>query len=117
MGQAFARFLAMAGFAPPPDDAQAGPPSDAQRAAGERFLGHCLRPTAFYRPDVAALRASGTRIVIGIGAASAGQLAHRAAVALAAELGREPVEFPGDHGGFATDPAAFAQTLRGALAG
>src|SRR5205085_2296614 len=67
MGQAFMRFLAMAGFSAPPGDAQAGPPDDAQRATGERFLGHCLRPTAFYRPDVTALRAAGTRIVIGIG--------------------------------------------------
>ena len=48
-------------------------------------------------------------------AVPAGQLAHRAAVALAGELGLEPVEFPGDHGGFAADPAAVAQILRGVL--
>lgn len=116
-GQAFMRFATMAGFGAPPGGAPAGPPSAAQRATGERFLGHCLRPTSFYRPDVAALRASATRIVIGVGATSAGQLAHRSAVALASELGPEPVEFPGDHGGFMADPAAFAQALRGVLAG
>jgi clorobiocin biosynthesis protein CloN7 len=120
MGQAFMRFMKMAGMGAPPSSpggAPPGPPSDAQRAAGERFLGHCLLPLSFYRPGVAALRAAGTRIVVGVGAASAGQLAHRAAVALAGELGVEPVEFPGDHGGFMADPAAFAQVLRGALAG
>ncbi len=35
--------------------------------------------------------------------------------ALAAELGVEPTMFPGDHIGFAEDPAAFATRLRAVL--
>jgi hypothetical protein len=37
-------------------------------------------------------------MVVGIGEASGGQLAHRAADALAERLGSPPVTFPGDHG-------------------
>jgi pimeloyl-ACP methyl ester carboxylesterase len=57
------------------------------------------------------------RIVVGGGRASAGQAAHRAAAALATQLGTPLVEFPGGHGGFASEPGPFAQTLRKALTG
>lgn len=68
-----------------------------------------------YRPDAAALRATSTRIVVAGGTDSAGQVAHRAAVALADLLGTSLVDFPGDHGGFVGQPEAFAQTLRRVL--
>jgi len=45
------------------------------------------------------------------GATSAGQLANRAAVALAGQLGTPVVEFPGDHGGFAAVPEQFGRVL------
>ena len=40
----------------------------------------------------------------------------RAARAVAEQLGAKPVLVPGDHGGFAAEPDAFAQRLRELLA-
>jgi hypothetical protein len=60
--------------------------------------------------------------VIAVGADSAGELAHRAGVAVAERLGTTPVTFPGGHGGFlgaeygpGGNPEAFATTLREVL--
>jgi len=41
-------------------------------------------------------------------------MAHTSSIVctLAALLGVEPVEFPGDHGGFMADPAGFAAAIR-----
>jgi clorobiocin biosynthesis protein CloN7 len=50
-----------------------------------------------------------------VGAESSGQLSHRAALALAGRLGQEPIEFPGDHTGFAGAGPAFAARLRQVL--
>jgi predicted phage tail protein len=49
--------------------------------------------------------------VVAAGTTSKGQLANRAAVELAAQLGTPVVEFPGDHGGFAALPEQFGQVL------
>jgi pimeloyl-ACP methyl ester carboxylesterase len=74
-----------------------------------------LRPTTRFVPDIAALRFAGTRVVVGIGEASAGQICDRTSRALATELGVEPTMFPGGHTGFAEDPAGFAGRLRAVL--
>jgi len=79
------------------------------------FFGHLIRQTTAFRPDVKALKAAPTRIVVGVGATSKGQLAHRTGVALAEELGVDPVVFPGDHGGFMSQPGDFAQALQEVL--
>jgi len=79
------------------------------------FLANLLRTVSLWQPDLDVLRASSTRIVIGVGATSKGQFANRTALALAERLGVTPVEFPGDHGGFAGEPADFADVLRGVL--
>ena len=50
-------------------------------------------------------------IVVAAGATSRGQLANRAAVVLAAQLGTPVAEFPGDHGGFAAFPEQFGRVL------
>jgi clorobiocin biosynthesis protein CloN7 len=81
------------------------------RAATGHFLAHLLRPTTGYRPDIAALRSAPTQIVVAAGAASKGQLANRAAAALADQLGTLVAEFPGDHGGFLAQPEPFGQVL------
>ena len=73
------------------------------------FLGHMLLPLGDYVPDVSRLRS--LPITVAVGEASEGQLAYRTAVALAEELGKEPVVFPGDHGGFNSHPRAFARRL------
>ena len=78
--------------------------------------------TPGYRHDFAALRAAGTRIVIGVGAESATMIAGRAGTAVAERLGTAPVTFPGGHDGFVGgeygrtgQPDAFAATLREVL--
>ena len=81
------------------------------------FLACGLAPLSLYEPDVAALRAGPVRVVVGVGADSAGQTAHRTAVALAARLGQAPVTFPGDHGGYGADPEGFASALDRVLRG
>ncbi|ACQ81510.1 alpha/beta hydrolase fold protein [Beutenbergia cavernae DSM 12333] len=82
----------------------------------DHWFHHELLGTTAWRPDLDVLRSAATRIVIGIGADSAGQLCDRASRALGSELGLEPTIFPGDHTGFVDDPAAFAERLRGVLA-
>lgn len=81
------------------------------------FFGRMFRPTAHYRPDLAALRATSSRVVVAAGTASAGQLAHRSAVALADLLGTPIVDFPGDHGAYLSSPDEFATVLRRVLTG
>lgn len=81
------------------------------RATTEQFLAHLIRPTTRYRPDIEALRAASTRIVVAAGATSKGQLANRTAVALADQLGATVVDFPGDHGGFVAFPEQFGRVL------
>jgi len=110
----FQVFMDTAGFPLPPGAAQAMfAEPDPQDLADATFQNtHMLHPTAGWQPDLAALRAGSTRVVVGIGEASAGQLCDRASRALTAALGTEPVLFPGGHTGFAEDPAAFALRLR-----
>ncbi len=79
------------------------------------FMAHGVKPISFYVPDVATLRAGPVRVIVGVGESSTGQLAHRAAVALAERLGTTPVTFPGDHGGYGGQPAAFAERLQQVL--
>jgi hypothetical protein len=74
-----------------------------------------MRPSTYWRPDLAALGSTQARLLVGIGEDSAGQLCDRAATALATALGTGSVRFPGDHTGFVDDPAAFATRLREVL--
>ena len=104
---------------PMPDMAQM-PPEMADEMArmqvNSQFLVAHLLPTAIgHVPDIAALLAASSRIVVGAGDASAGQMPHLAALALTDRLGITPVGFPGDHQGFATHPGPFADTVHKAL--
>jgi clorobiocin biosynthesis protein CloN7 len=122
MGPAWQRFFAFAGLAglqmPPQgeDDDAPQPPAEEMVATSERFFGHGLLPIALYEPDVAALQSASTRVVVAGGVASRGELAQRTAAALAERLGTPLVEFPGGHGGFASDPEDFVAVLRRTLA-
>lgn len=114
---AFAKFMAHIGM--PADERTPGPPrqaTDQATADGARFLGHDITATTRFVPDLAALVASTTRVVVGVGATSGGQLAHRTARAFAERLGTEAIEFPGGHGGFIQEPHQFADVLRRVLA-
>jgi pimeloyl-ACP methyl ester carboxylesterase len=75
-----------------------------------------------YRPDVDALAAAPTRIVIAVGEESEGTFTGRSAVATAELLGQRATVFPSHHGGFlggefgyAGQPEAFASKLRDVL--
>jgi len=117
---AWAAFMGVGDIALPEDDQQVpGPPEqddDPQAAADERhFFLHELQGTTRWQPDLARLRAVRTRVVVGIGEQSRGELCDRTSRALAEGLGVLPVAFPGSHIGFVEDPAAFAVRLREVL--
>jgi pimeloyl-ACP methyl ester carboxylesterase len=118
IGAAWVRFFTFTGIQMPPqgDDAAQGADAAGQVATSERFFGHGLFPITFYQPDVAALQAAPTRVVVAGGTASRGEFAQRTAAALAERLGSPLVDFPGGHGGFASDPEDFAAVLRRTLA-
>jgi clorobiocin biosynthesis protein CloN7 len=116
--KAMQKFMAHAGQGDAPGQDAEAPrwePSPQEmtrmRATAEEFLAHLIRPTTDYRPDINALRAAPTRIVVAAGATSKGQLANRAAVALARQLGTSVVDFPGDHGGFVALPEQCGRLL------
>jgi pimeloyl-ACP methyl ester carboxylesterase len=118
IGAAWLRFFAFAGIQMPPqgEDAAQGADTARQVATSERFFGHGLLPITLYQPDVAALQAAPTRVVVAGGTASKGEFAQRTAAALAQRLGTTLVDFPGGHGGFASDAEDFAAVLRRTLA-
>ena len=108
---------------PAPDPAMFGMPTDDDGTRDDLLLGSNMLTVPQYRPDVARLHAASTRIVVGVGVDSDGELAHRGGRAVADLLGTTVVEFPGGHGGFlggeygqAGEPAAFAECLRDVLA-
>ena len=86
-------------------------------ATNKVFYEHIIRQTTAFRPSLEALRAAPTRIVVGVGETSQGQLAHRTGVAFADWFGVTPVEFPGDHGGFIPLAEPFSKVLKDRLAG
>jgi pimeloyl-ACP methyl ester carboxylesterase len=81
------------------------------------FAGRLIPVIGNYAPDIAALRRSPTRIVVGVGDESTPeQMTYQTSYALAGELGGQPVQFPGGHGGFDSHPDGFAARLREVLA-
>lgn len=114
------RFMAAIGFIVPDEALEqihGGPRDERELAEERRFFLHELRQTSYWQPDIAALREGATRIVVGVGEASGGQLCDLTSTALGARLGTEPVIFPGGHIGFAEKPGRFAARLREVLAG
>jgi pimeloyl-ACP methyl ester carboxylesterase len=87
-------------------------PSAKQQADDELFFLRMLKPFTRYQPEVDVLRAGSPRVVVAVGETSRGEVARRSADALAERLGTTPARFPGDHGGFMADPAAFAARIR-----
>jgi pimeloyl-ACP methyl ester carboxylesterase len=107
---------------PAPDPAMFGLPTDDDGSRTDVLLGQNMVTCIHYQFDFDALRAASTRIVIGAGVESEGELAHRAGVAVAERLGTTAVTFPSGHGGFlggeygqTGDPDGFAATLREVL--
>ena len=65
-----------------------------------------------YAEDIARLKAVSTRVLVGLGEDSAGELCDRSCRVLADLLDTAPTMFLGGHVGFAMDPAAFESRLR-----
>jgi pimeloyl-ACP methyl ester carboxylesterase len=130
-GPAMAKFLVLsslkgpipADFADQPTNPAAfGLPTEDDGSRDDPMFGQSMAVTTHHEHDFDALRAASTRIVIGAGAESEGEMAHRAALAVAERLGTEAVIFPSHHGGFlggefgyAGEPDAFAAKLRDVL--
>jgi pimeloyl-ACP methyl ester carboxylesterase len=107
---------------PSPDPAQFGMSAEDDGRRDDPLLSDRSWPITGYRPDVDALAAAPTRIVIAVGEESLGTFTGRAAVAIAELLGQQPTVFPSHHGGFmggeygyAGQPEEFARKLREVL--
>jgi pimeloyl-ACP methyl ester carboxylesterase len=107
---------------PPPDPAMFGMPTEDDGNRTDVMLAQNIIGTTHYEPDFDALRNSSTKIVVGCGAESEGEMANRGGHAVAERLGTEPVIFPSHHGGFLGgeygwpgEPEAFATKLREVL--
>jgi pimeloyl-ACP methyl ester carboxylesterase len=133
-GRGMAAFIAMTSWRgeytddyftqPAPDPAAFGMPDQDDGSRADPLLSDRSWAVSGYRPDVEALAAAPTRIVIAVGEESAGTFTGRAAVATAELLGQQAVVFPSHHGGFlggdsgyAGQPEAFAHRLREVLDG
>jgi pimeloyl-ACP methyl ester carboxylesterase len=131
-GPAMAKFLALITFEgeltgayadqPDPDPATIGLPIEDDGSRDDPMIGQNMRTCSAFVPDLDALRAAATRVVIGAGRESARQMTGRAAASVAEQLGIELTVFPSHHGGFLGgefgqhgDPPAFAAALRHVL--
>jgi pimeloyl-ACP methyl ester carboxylesterase len=107
---------------PAPDPAQLGMPTDDDGSRDNPLLSDRSWAVSGYHPEVAALAAAPTRIVVAVGEESGTTFTGRTAVATAELLGQEATVFPSHHGGFlggefgyAGQPEAFARRLREVL--
>jgi len=109
---------------PPADPAAFGMPAEDDGSRDDPLLSDRSWAVSGYRPDVAALAAAPTRIVVAVGEESEGIFTGRTTAATAELLGQEPTVFPSHHGGFlggehgyAGQPEPFARRLREVLDG
>ncbi|WP_433566502.1 alpha/beta fold hydrolase [Nocardia sp. CA-151230] len=107
---------------PPADPAMFGMPTIDDGTRDDPLLSEASWAVTDYAPDVAALQAASTRVLIAVGEESKGVFTGRTAEATAAILGSSPVVFPSHHGGFTGpdggypgQPEAFAERLREVL--
>jgi pimeloyl-ACP methyl ester carboxylesterase len=127
-GAGMAAFIAMTSWRgeftdeyfaqPAPDPARFGMPTADDGSRDNPLLSDRSLAITSYRPDVDALVAAPTRVVIAVGEESAGTFTGRTAVATAELLGQQATVFPSHHGGFlggefgyAGQPEAFARRL------
>jgi pimeloyl-ACP methyl ester carboxylesterase len=107
---------------PGPDPSMFGLPTEDDGSRDDALLSYYIVAGPMYEPDIDALRAAPTRIVIAVGEESEGILARRGGEAIAEQLGTPAVIFPSGHSGFMGgeygqhgDPDAFAAKLREVL--
>ena len=131
-GAGMAAFMAMTSWRgefteeyfaqPTPDPAAFGIRTDDDGSRDDPLLSDRSRPVTSYRPDVDALAAAPTRIVVAVGEESQDLFTGRTSVATADLLGQRATVFPSHHGGFVGEefgypgkPEAFAHKLRDVL--
>ena len=131
-GAGMATFIAMTSWQgeftddyfaqPPADPAQFGMPTEDDGSRDDPLLSDLSWAVSSYRPDVDALAAAPTRVVMAVGEESRGTFTGRATVATAELLGQQATVFPSHHGGFlggehgyTGQPEAFARRLREVL--
>lgn len=107
---------------PVPDPAAFGMPTQDDGSRDDPLLSDRSWAVPLYEPDIEALKAAPTRIVVAVGEESVKVYTGRTAFALAERLGQQPTVFPSHHGGFmggefgyAGQPEAFAVKLRSVL--
>ncbi len=107
---------------PAPDPAMFGMSSEDDGSRGDALLGLNSRTCVSFQPDLTALNAADTRVVVAAGEESEHEMTGRASAALAAVLGQDVTVFPSHHGGFLGDeygqagqPEAFAARLHEVL--
>ncbi|HEU5159209.1 MAG TPA: alpha/beta hydrolase [Streptosporangiaceae bacterium] len=107
---------------PAPDPAAFGMPDDDDGSRDDPLLSDRSWAISGYRPDIDALVAAPTRIVVAVGEESRDTFTGRTSVATAKLLGQDATVFPSHHGGFlggefgyAGQPEAFARKLREVL--
>jgi pimeloyl-ACP methyl ester carboxylesterase len=133
-GAGMAAFMAMTSWRgeftdeyfaqPAADPAQFGMPTEDDGSRDDPLLSDRSWAVSGYRPDVDALAAAPTRVVVAVGEESLDTFTGRTAVATAELLGQRATVFPSHHGGFLGDdfgyagqPEAFARKLREVLDG
>jgi pimeloyl-ACP methyl ester carboxylesterase len=133
-GAGMATFIAMTSWRgefgdeyfaqPPADPAAFGMSTEDDGRRDDPLLSDRSWAVTSYRPDVDALAAAPTRIIVAVGEESEGTFTGRTAVATAELLGQQATVFPSHHGGFmggeygyAGQPEAFARRLREVLDG
>ncbi|KNY07986.1 alpha/beta fold hydrolase [Microbacterium sp. GCS4] len=131
-GSGMAAFVAMTSWEgeitdeflarPLPDPAAFGMPSEDDGSRDDPLLSERSWAVPLYSPDIEALTAAPTRIVVAVGEESLQVYTGRTSLALAERLGQEATVFPSHHGGFmggefgyAGQPEAFAARLREVL--
>lgn len=133
-GHGMAQFIALishegpipSGFAdlPYPAPGDMGMPEEDDGSRDDPLLGQNMVTCTLFEPDLDALRASPTRIIVAAGEKSGNTLARRTSEALADRLGLETTMLPGDHAAFlggeygeTGEPEAFGPALRQVLSG
>jgi pimeloyl-ACP methyl ester carboxylesterase len=131
-GAGMAAFMAMGSWQgeftdeyfaqPAPDPAAFGMPTEDDGARDDPLVSDRSWPISSHRPDVDALAAAPTRVVIAVAEESGNSFTGRTSVATAELLGQRATVFPSHHGGFvggespyAGQPEAFARKLREVL--
>jgi pimeloyl-ACP methyl ester carboxylesterase len=131
-GPGMAAFIAMTSWQgefaaeyfaqPAADPALFGMPTEDDGSRDDPLLSDRSWAVSSYRPDVDALAAAPTRVVIAVGEESLNTFTGRTSMATAELLGQQATVFPSHHGGFlggefgyAGQPEAFARRLRDVL--